>query len=81
MYKKIVFEGCILGVSEVERNGNITEDDYSRLTTIINDIPVAPEGYYYVLRDNTEEWELVAIPHDDTITDTEALNILLGGEA
>lgn len=80
MYKKIVYEGCILGVSEVEKNGNITEDDYNRLSAIINNMPVAPDGYYYVLRDDTEEWELIEMPHDVDIDDSEALSIMLGEE-
>ena len=81
MFRKIVFDGHILGVSEVDQNGNIDEDEYHRLSAVIKAMPTAPNGYYYALRDADGEWELIEIPDptDDDIDDAEALAILMGG--
>lgn len=56
-YKKVVMDGQILGVGIVKRNGNITKEEYDRLSEIIHNRPEAPEGYYYVLLVD-ETWQL-----------------------
>lgn len=80
-YKKIVLGGNILGVCEVEKGGNIDEDEYNRLIEIIGSMPTAPDGYYYALRSSDEEWELIKMPDpmNDDIDDAEAYNIIFGG--
>lgn len=62
-YRKVVFDGQILGVGVVNRNGNITKDEYDRLTKIINHRPEAPDGYYYVLLVD-ETWQLIKEEED-----------------
>ena len=83
MYKKVVFDGYIIGVGEVENNGNIDEAEYNRLTEILNEMPTAPEGYYYSLRAADEEWELIKKPNpmDDDIDESEAFGIIFGGDS
>ena len=82
-YRKVVIDGYIIGVGETMAEGNITSDEYSRLTEIFSTMPEAPEGYYYMLRED-ETWELIEKkpePTDPEIDDSEALEILLGGDA
>lgn len=82
-YRKVVIDGYIIGVGETAAEGNITSDEYSRLTEIFLAMPEAPEGYYYMLREN-ETWELIEKepePKDPEIDDSEAISILLGGDA
>ena len=82
-YRKVVIDGYIIGVGEAAAEGNITSDEYSRLTEIFLTMPEAPEGYYYMLREN-ETWELIEKepePTDPEIDDSEAISILLGGDA
>lgn len=57
-YRKVVIDGYIIGVGETAAEGNITSDEYNRLTEIFLAMPEAPEGYYYMLREN-ETWELI----------------------
>ena len=57
-YRKVVIDGYIIGVGETSAEGNITSDEYNRLTEIFLAMPEAPEGYYYMLREN-ETWELI----------------------
>lgn len=83
MYKKIVKDGYILGVGEVSRGGNIDANEYARLTEVINDAPEAPDGFYYMLRED-ETWELIEKepePTDPDLDDAELVNILLGGDS
>ena len=84
MYKKIIIDGYILGLCEVSQGGNITEEEYNRLTNVFMSKPEAPEGYYYMLLED-ETWELIKKqpepePGEEEITDAEAVSILLGGE-
>lgn len=61
-YKKIVFEGYILGVCQVSQGGNITEEEYNIILDKLLNKPIAPEGYVYKLKDIIYEWELVEKP-------------------
>lgn len=58
-YKKVVYDGYILGVGETAGEGNIDEAEYNRLSEVISAMPTAPDGYYYALRNQDEEWELI----------------------
>ena len=82
-YKKVVIDGHILGIGETPGNGNISGAEYARLTSVLKNKPEAPEGFYYLLRDNDETWELLPIDPPDPdpeLDDSEALDILLGGD-
>lgn len=56
----------------------ITAEEYAEIMEMLKNPPIAPEGYAYTLNENLE-WEMVEVPVSDEITDTEALEILLGG--
>ena len=83
-FYKAVDNGYIIGVGT---NGNdsaaaITEAEYNEILSAIQTAPVAPDGYVYKLRADTLEWELVELPpvEDEELSDSEALDIILGGE-
>lgn len=81
-YKKIEKDGYILGLALVPKNGNITEEEYHKLTDMFHNMPTASDGYRYRLTAGLE-WELSEIPVNDPaeeeISEAEALAILLGG--
>lgn len=81
MYRKVVYDGYILGVGQTTTAGNIDEAEYTRLTGIFSAMPEAPDGFNYMLRED-ETWELVKKdpePEFPDIDDSEALEIILGG--
>lgn len=47
--------GVVQGVDKV--NSNCTEEEYIYIKTLIENTPIAPDGFYYRLKDNLE-WEL-----------------------
>ena len=47
--------GVVQGVSA--KNANCTEEEYNHIKTMIENTPVAPDGFYYRLKENLE-WEL-----------------------
>ena len=59
----------------------ITEAEYNHILEIIRNKPTAPEGYGYRLTESLE-WEMYEIPTKEEeieLTDSETLEILLGG--
>lgn len=81
-YRKVVVDNHIMGVGETMAEGNISSDEYSRLSAIFSTMPEAPEGYYYMLLLD-ETWELVEKepePEEPELDEAEALEILLGGD-
>ena len=85
MYKKVIFDGYILGVGEVDFGGNVDEAEFNELTDLFHSAPSAPDGYTYKLRADNLEWELVELPEPEeeepTIEDkAEAYDILMGEE-
>ena len=63
-YVKVISDGYILGVGEVESGGNISKEEFDEISNIIHNTPTAPDGYYYRLKENLE-WELCKIPSDE----------------
>ena len=63
MYQKNIENGYIKSIVKGANNGNISESEYNQIMSIINNRPIAPEGYDYLLKDNLT-WELV----QDSIT-------------
>lgn len=62
----------------------ITAAEYDQMMQIIKNRPAPPDGYDYRLRTDLT-WELYEVPAvepdpDEEISDSEALNIILGGE-
>ena len=67
------------GFGEVE----ISEEEYNGILSIIRAAPTAPEGYIYLLRADTLEWELVELPpepepEDPELDNAEAFDIIFG---
>lgn len=58
MFVKILDGDYILGVAIASTGIEIGEQEYNELTEIFLAMPEAPEGYYYMLREN-ETWELI----------------------
>lgn len=81
-FYKIVDNGFIIGFGT---NGSadttkITKTEYNSLISFFKSRPVAPAGKTYMMRDDPREWVLVDLPSlPDEITDSEALEIILGG--
>lgn len=79
-YYKTVENGFVTGFGT---NGNtsttkITKTEYNSLVSFFNTRPVAPVSKAYMMRDEPREWVLVDAPPEE-ITDSEALEIILGG--
>jgi len=56
----------------------ITAERYAEIREIMDNMPEAEKGYYYILTEDLE-WELHKTPEPDEPTAEEALSILLGG--
>lgn len=75
--------GFIVGVSRCkgdEKDGNLTENEYNEILSVINNRPIAPDDYGYRLREDLT-WELYELPIveiSDEITNEEAYNIIMG---
>ena len=83
MYKNTE-KGYIVSISKGAGEIAVTEEEYNSLLSIIRSAPSAPDGYVYLLRADTLEWELAELPpdpepEDEELDDSEALAILLGG--
>lgn len=82
-YFKNVENEYIASISTASGQVEITQEEYENILSVIHDQPVAESGYAYKLRTDLT-WELVEVPvvEDENveISDTEALNIILGGE-
>lgn len=79
-YKKIVDNDYILGVAEVENEGNITFDEYDEITRKIHDMPKAPDGYYYKLKTDFSLELVELIEHNTTIEAEMAEQMPFGGD-
>lgn len=79
MYVKIIDGNYILGVANAPYGNEITELEYSELTEIFHAMPVPRTGFEYKLTVG-EKWVEVPIEGPQYIDDTDALNILLGGD-
>ena len=85
-YTLSIADGYIIGVCESEGHfpSEITKAERDEIFNRLMSRPTAEEGYQYMLKADTMEWELVAIPQpseDDELDDAEALAIITGGES
>lgn len=83
-YNKVIEYGYIIAIGTGAGGIEITAEEYCQFMDIIRNRPTPPEGYDYRLRDDLtwEEYELPIIdPVEEEISDSEALNIILGGGA
>ena len=73
-------ESLSTGYGQIE----ITEEEYNSILSVIHSAPTAPDGYAYLLRADTLDWELAEVPsepetEEEEIDDAEAFGILFGG--
>lgn len=81
---KVIKDGYVLVVGMGYGGIEITTDEYNGIIAAMQNRPAPPEGYDYRLREDLtwEEYELPHIdPAEEEISDSEALAIILGGEA
>lgn len=83
-YFKSIEEGYVVGIYTGCGDIEITAEEYAHILSIAQNRPTPPEGYDYRLREDLT-WELYELPPidpaDDEIDDSEALAIILGGDA
>lgn len=83
-YYKNIKDGYIQAIGMGAGYAEITAEEYNEIMAIIRNRPEPLEGYDYRLRENLtwEEYQLPIIdPAEEEISDSEALAIILGGDA
>lgn len=55
-YFKVENEGCILMIGYGFGGEEISEDEYYKIYDVINNKPIANDGYYFLLK-NDLQWE------------------------
>ena len=67
-YKRVEFNGYILGVALVESGGNISEEEYNEITSVFKKRPIAPSGCGYRLKNDMtwEQYEKPLMSEDDS---------------
>ena len=80
-YYKYIEDGYILAVGTGGAGEEITEEEYNEIMVAIYNKPKRTETTDYHLRTDLtwEEYEVEPPEPDDEITDTELVDILLGG--
>ena len=71
-YYKNMDGGYIFAISTGRGDVEISEQEYNDLLSVIRSSPTAPEGYTYMLRADTLEWELVELPPEPGPVDEDA---------
>lgn len=81
-YYKNIDGDFITGIGTGLGDVAITQEEYETILAIVRNRPTPEAGYDYRLKTDLT-WELVEAPEtmDDEISDAEALDIILGGEA
>lgn len=69
---KNIENGFIVALSTGCGQIEISDVEYNELLSIIRTKPADPEGYVYMLRADTLEWELVELPPEPEPGDEEA---------
>lgn len=59
---KVVENGYVIAVTTANVGTEITESEYNAIMQKIHNKPIDPDGYNYMLRSDTLEWELVELP-------------------
>ncbi len=85
MYYKNTEDAYIVSISKGAGEIEISAAEYKDILAIIRSAPAAPDGYIYLLRADTLDWELAENPPepeppaDEDIDEAEAYNIIFGG--
>lgn len=61
MYQKNIENGYIVSIAKGVTNGNITEEEYNKILSVIRNKPTPPQGFDYKLKENLT-WELYELP-------------------
>jgi hypothetical protein len=83
-YYKIIKNGYLFAIGISKFGGEeITKEEYENILAIVRDCPQAEFGYGYKLKTDLT-WELYELPvvevdENRELTDSEALDIILGG--
>lgn len=80
-YYKIIEEEYLTVIGTGSGGVEISKEEYDRILFVVRSCPTAEPGYRYRLKADLT-WELVEMPpepEDPEISDTEALDIILGG--
>ena len=85
-YTLSIADGYIIGVCESEWHfpNEITKAERDEIFNLLMSRPKAEEGYQYMLKADTMEWELVELPKvsdEDEIDSAEAYSIIMGESA
>lgn len=82
-YYKLIEGAYIIAIGTGLDGEEITKEEYDAILDLIIARPVPDAGYDYILKTDMT-WELVEVPvveeEEQEISDSEALNIILGGE-
>lgn len=83
MLFKNIKDGYIVSLSTGFGQTEITEEEYNAILSVIRSAPTSPDGYIYLLRADTLEWELVELPpepepEDPELDNAEAFGIIFG---
>ena len=80
-YFKNIKDNYIAALSTGSGGEEITQEEYEHILSLVRSCPKADHGYQYRLKTDLT-WELVELPPEDTdpeISESEALDIILGG--
>ena len=80
-YFRNIQDNYIAALSTGSGGEEITQEEYEHVLSLVRSCPKADTGYQYRLRTDLT-WELVELPPEDTdpeISESEALDIILGG--
>lgn len=80
-YFKNIQDNYIAALSTGCGGEEITQEEYEHILSLVRSCPKADPGYQYRLKTDLT-WELVELPPEDTdpeISESEALDIILGG--
>ena len=80
-YFRNIQDDYIAALSTGSGGEEITQEEYEHVLSLVRSCPKADTGYQYRLKTDLT-WELVELPPEDTdpeISESEALDIILGG--
>lgn len=79
-FYKTTKDGYILSIGTTNGNGNITEEEYNQILSVIQSKPIPTEGKDYMLKEDLtwEEYELEPIPEPEA--DAQEIVDILTGE-
>ena len=80
-YYKMIEDGIVVGIGSGTGGVEILQEEYESLFQIILSKPMAPVGCELVLT-TALQWESRPLPpeEDEELTDTQALEIITGGD-